>query len=250
MLREIFQIALLPPGIFLFLFLFVIVFYKKKSSRSILLACTLVYYYLSTPLGASHLFHSLSKHPPIDAHSISNNHESAIVVLSAGNHYYAEEFSSLIPSNHSIHRLLYTVKLHQLTQLPILISGGSPSGLLQSESAVLKEFASSYLNTDIPWIETTSRNTLENATNSAKFLFDKKIKNIYLVTEDWHMMRAAWAFRRAGFIVTPAPTQTFHSKLDHNIPVRFSPKARNFEASARYIREWLGYVYYRLKTRQ
>jgi uncharacterized SAM-binding protein YcdF (DUF218 family) len=55
------------------------------------------------------------------------------------------------------------------------------------------------------WSESQSRDTAGNARLLAPLLQRDGVQRIALVTDAWHMPRAAAAFEKAGLIVTPAP---------------------------------------------
>jgi len=55
------------------------------------------------------------------------------------------------------------------------------------------------------WIEDQSRNTYENAIYSQKFLAEKGISEVLLVTSGFHMPRSVALFKKVGLEVIPAP---------------------------------------------
>jgi uncharacterized SAM-binding protein YcdF (DUF218 family) len=59
------------------------------------------------------------------------------------------------------------------------------------------------------WLEAESQNTLENARFSARLLVPLGLRRIGLVSCDFHLPRAVWAFRRAGLdpepLAAPSP---------------------------------------------
>jgi uncharacterized SAM-binding protein YcdF (DUF218 family) len=54
-------------------------------------------------------------------------------------------------------------------------------------------------------LESASQNTLENARYSARLLFPLGLRRVGVVSCDWHLPRALWVFRRAGFEAEPVP---------------------------------------------
>lgn len=98
----------------------------------------------------------------------------------------------------------------------------------------------------VRWTEDASDNTYENARNSYRILQKAGISKIYLVTHAWHMMRAAAAFRRAGFEVIEAPTgftTRYHTDL-----LAFLPRAAALQDSAMFVHEGIGILWYRANS--
>lgn len=62
-------------------------------------------------------------------------------------------------------------------------------------------------------IEATSRNTHENARNSAAILKAEGLRHVLLVTSAVHMRRAAGCFRHEGIEVTPVAADDRHAML-------------------------------------
>lgn len=56
-------------------------------------------------------------------------------------------------------------------------------------------------------LETSSLSTRENADAAARLMAARGWESAVLVTDDFHLWRAAWMFRRAGVTVWPSPAQ-------------------------------------------
>jgi len=99
-------------------------------------------------------------------------------------------------------------------------------------------------------LETTSRNTLQNASRTWELLEPRGVRRILLVTSALHMPRARMAFAGAGFDVLPAPTDHWATQgRGQGGPwmLGLLPDAENLAQSTRAIREYLGILYYRLR---
>jgi uncharacterized SAM-binding protein YcdF (DUF218 family) len=98
-----------------------------------------------------------------------------------------------------LERLNYGAWLSRTTHLPILVT--ADYGNAWAMALVLKR------DFQVPtrWVEWKSRDTYENARNSAVMLRAANVKSILLVTSSSHMLRATREFRATGLQVTPAP---------------------------------------------
>jgi uncharacterized SAM-binding protein YcdF (DUF218 family) len=170
----------------------------------------------------------------------------AIVVLGAGTYADAPEYGGDTVSGAALERLRYAALLHKRSNKPILVSGGNPRHRATPEAAQMRAVLETEWHIPVAWSEETADSTLENASNSHAILARAGIQRIYLVTHAWHMPRARDAFERAGFTVIPAPTHfTMQSGLR---VVDFVPDAEGFWLSARFCRELLGSIWYRLRS--
>ncbi len=169
----------------------------------------------------------------------------AIIVLSGGTYFGAPEFGSPTVNEASLLRLRYAAILHRETGKPILVTGGKPLGNSISEAQLMKAVMEQELKVPVRWTEDASNNTLEQARYSYRLLHEFGIKHIYLVTNAWHMPRAAMAFRSAGFEVVPAPT-AFTARHKTNF-MDFLPTG-TFGNSQIFIHEIIGTLWYWLRT--
>lgn len=161
-------------------------------------------YILATPLGSGTLSRFLETYPPLTAGDLRAGEARAIVILGSDG-VYAMEYGGDTVGSLTLARLRYGTWLHHQTGLPILVSGG----ILDDDPISLAERMKHVLTLDygIPeiWEETRSRDTWENAVNSAALLRDKNIGHVYLVAHARDMARALNAFQQAGLKITPAP---------------------------------------------
>jgi uncharacterized SAM-binding protein YcdF (DUF218 family) len=170
----------------------------------------------------------------------------AIVVLGGGTYPEAPEYGGDTVSSGSLERLRYAALLYKRSGKPILVTGGNPLGHATSEAAQMRAVLEREWNIPVTWGETTSANTSENARNSYALLDAAGIHRIYLVTHAWHMPRALRAFEQAGFTVIAAPTRYLTRRALR--PADFLPDAEGLYLSARYCREILGALWYRLRS--
>jgi len=129
----------------------------------------------------------------------------------------------------------------------LIISGGSGSLWSQaSEGELLGTFARQWgLSAVQVVVEGTSRNTYENAVNTAAILRAGGYRRFLLVTSAFHMRRAAAAFGAQGVVADRYPVDF---RADTRItPLSFLPSAGGLEKTTMAVREWVGLLVYRLQ---
>ena len=158
---------------------------------------------LHVPLVGTWLMAQVQYWPPLNLREARGAH--AIVVLSGGSYYRAPEYGGDTISYHSLERVRYAALVARQTGLPVLVSGGGISGH-KSDAESMRDTLVRDFGVATRWVESRSRDTRENALNSAAILEAEGIKRIVLITHAFHMPRAIEEFRRVGLDVVPAPT--------------------------------------------
>ena len=247
---ETLKILVLPP-VNLILLLVVGLALRRAAPRLGLALSVLAiaaFYGLSTPLASGLLARGLEIHGPLALDALPEEPQ-AIVVLAAGRTGNAPEYDGDdVVGSLTLERLRYAAELHRRTDLPVLVAGG----VGPEDAAPLADLMSRSLSEDfgigVEWHDRESRNTAENAFNSAAILERNGIDTVFLVTHAWHMRRAAWAFGVAGFAVVPAPTAFEGQNVEG--PVEFSDfvaRPSGFIRSSLALHEWLGMLWYRMR---
>lgn len=223
----------------------VLLWHKRPRLARALTATSLVLLWLlSTPFFAAGALHMLEGEPKALDPKIEP--ADAIVVLGGGTYFNAPEYAGDTVGNATLVRLRYAAKLQRETGKPILVTGGKPLNNGISEGQQMKAVLENEFGIPVRWTEDESDNTFENARNSYQILQQAGIKRIYLVTQAWHMPRAAMAFRHAGFEVIPAPTLwTTNYQLSL---LDFVPEAGSLCDSRIFIHELIGLLWYKLKS--
>jgi uncharacterized SAM-binding protein YcdF (DUF218 family) len=135
------------------------------------------------------------------------------------------------PSN----RLVQAMRIYRAGKAPlILVSGGNADPLVEHNVP----------RSDII-LETTSRNTRENAVNTAAIFKTHGWRNAILVTSGAHMPRALAAFQGAGLSVTPAATgeQARPPQFDSRRDLQMNKEAFLYTMGA--VKEIIGLLIYR-----
>jgi uncharacterized SAM-binding protein YcdF (DUF218 family) len=148
-------------------------------------------------------------------------------------------------------RLMQALELYRLGYCEkIFITGGSGKIFNQKhkESIILKDYLIllGIPESDIV-IESQSKNTYENAVESAKILNPTENKNTYLlITSAYHMRRAVGCFSKQGFVFDIYVTDRYSGNRKFTLDQLFVPKAEVLEGWTLLIHEVTGYVVYGL----
>ena len=170
----------------------------------------------------------------------------AIVILGGGRSFAAPEDGDRDqPSTQTLARLRHGARLHRLTGLPVLVSGGAPGRGGESEAAVMARALREDFQIPVRWIEDTSENTAQNAAHAATLLQEAGIHRVLLVTDAIHMPRAMQIFSKTGLTVMSAATD-FRSRKPLSA-ADFIPSAGPLQSSHYALHEWIGMVWYRLR---
>lgn len=148
-------------------------------------------------------------------------------------------------------RLTATIQLyHQKKIRKILISGGT--GRMTEVSKMEADVSREYLlSIGIPdkdiLVENESRNTHENALFSKEIL-DKELPgaNCLLVTSGYHMTRAQACFEKVGQQVTPYSVDRHSGPRKFYLDHILLPHPEALLTWKHLIKEWVGYLTYRL----
>lgn len=245
--RELISIFLVPPALnMLMVAVGLILIYQLRRIGLLLCVTGMISLWLfSTPLVSTKLARTLEVYPAIDLAGITDTNNIAMVVAGASHIDEADEFGVATPTESGLVRLHYAANLHHRTGLRILLTGGPMNKARYIHAEVLAESLSSQFGIKPTWLEKKSATTWQNAAFSAEILNAEGIDTIVLVTQAYHMRRAAMLFETAGFSVIPAPTQ-----LSPSLPWQNSrywmPKASALHLSSLVFHETLGLMWYQL----
>ena len=143
-------------------------------------------------------------------------------------------------------RLIYTLQLYNQGIIKnIFISGGNGNLFNNNykESETIKDFLiQNKIDSNDVIIENQSRNTKENAINSAKLL-DKKNEYI-LITSAIHMKRSILCFENEGLKIIPFSVDNSMSYSSNKIEYILLPRSRVLENCEDLIHEIIGYYVY------
>ena len=237
--------ALLPPLNLLLLALvgLLLLFFRRRTGLALIMAAVAGLFALSMPVVAAALAGLLEDRPTDGAGNLDG--AQAIVILGGGSYPVAPEYGGDTVGAATLERVRWGARLHRLSGLPILVSGGRPFGTRTSEAAQMKAALNQDFHTAVNWLEEKSFNTFDSARHARQQLAGEKIDRIALVTHAMHMPRARLVFEQAGFRVVEAPTG-FSSLRPPGI-LNYLPSAQGLELSRAVLYEVLGFGWYHVR---
>ncbi|MEJ2439801.1 MAG: YdcF family protein [Gammaproteobacteria bacterium] len=248
-LTHVVRAFLLPPGLFLSLLLLGAILRLRfhRTGQTVIYTGIGLLLLMSLPIVVSPLLRFYESIPALNADSLQHTGAKAIVILGGGRYANAPEYQGDTVSEPSLERIRYGAWLQRKTKLPILVTGGLVFGSHRpAEATLMQQVLKKEFLAFVPWAETHSRNTYENAIDSRKILAKEGINHIILVTHALHMPRALEAFKRAGFKVTPAP-MGFDTAGELPTVLSLMPSIYSFKRMHDLMDELLGRVWYHLR---
>ena len=240
-LKRLLTAMLMPPFNVLGLWLLALLLGKlswKWTSRFFTLLGLAILYLSSIPLSAQWLEDSLTQEDNLSIEQYKG--AQAIVLLGGGLRDNKELYAPLASTAIQLERLRYAAYLQKQTNLPLLITGASPTGA--SEAKVSAQELQQFFGVPTKWIESQALTTKENALYSQQILAPLHIHKIVLVTNEWHMQRAKLLFQRQGFEVLPASVGDGKTPSHYGLNLgHFIPQASAMAKTAQLLKEWLGY---------
>lgn len=246
-IRYLLKGLVLPPAINLLGLLLAWAIWRRfpRLARGLAVISTLSLWLLATPQVSLWLAQSLQVYPPLTEASLSQFQAEAIVVLGGGRYRQAPEYGGRdTVATRALVRLRYGARLARASGLPVLVSGGSVFGERESEAALMARMLQEDYGLARVWQEGLSHTTRENAIYSARWLQEKGIRRIALVSHSAHLARAVPEFERQGLSVLPAPTAFASLGIPESVLYRWLPSALALAQSTMALHEWLGIAVY------
>jgi uncharacterized SAM-binding protein YcdF (DUF218 family) len=246
-----------PLGLVCIFIILALILYRKPAWQRLVLVLALVVLWLgSTRWIALGMVRSLEwRYLPMTQMPSAD----AIVLLGGGTES-AEYPRQTVELNSSGDRVLYAAWLYKQGKAPHILLSGGLIDWLDTGNTPAEDMAVILDMMGVPkealWLESTSRNTYENAVNSRKLLNEKGINRIILVTSALHMPRSVDLFKHQGFDVIPAPTDysvtqaAWQRLTDPNLATQLlnlMPNIDNLSSVTRALKEYLGMLVYRLR---
>lgn len=245
-LKKLITAMILPPFNILILWGLALILAKfnlKNLSRICTALGIVLLYVLSIPFTAQTLKDRLitEDHLSLDDYKQAQ----AIVLLGGGLRDSKELYAPLASTAIQLERLRYAAYLQKETNLPLLITGASPTGAVEAKIAANE--LQTFFNIPTKWIEPKALTTEENAHFTQQMLLSEHIQKIILVTNEWHMQRAKLLFEKQGFIVFPASVGEGKTPESYGLTImHFVPQGGALAKNMQLLKEWIGYWKVRL----
>ncbi|SFV60328.1 Probable transmembrane protein [hydrothermal vent metagenome] len=241
-IQQFIELFIMPPGLIILILFFAFIYRKQFISKFLVLTALATLYGLSTSFIAEKLTNQVDTYPILNIEQAKL--AQVIVVLTAGSRY-APEFKAFVSGKNGLVRARYAALLHNLTKLPLLVTGGNANKKLNKPSEAKTLEVSLYnLGVKTKFLEENSKNTFESASNTFAILKENNINKIILVTNASHMKRSVKEFERYGLEVLAAPTLKPIFKKDWT---KFMPYSKYLSKSKVALHEIIGQYWYQIK---
>ena len=216
---------------------------KTIAAISILLSIA-VLWSSSTSIVADFVIASLEQHYP--PHKMEEIPPAAAIVILGGITRGIVPGTGISDLDGGVDRLVHGARLFKAGKAPLIIlSGGNAEGYQPESEAMAAILQIMGIPVNAMLLESKSRNTYQNALNTATLLNDRQISRILLVTSAYHMRRAAAVFEGMGISVIPAATD--YQMVDRNTSfLDWLPQAVALDTTTKGIKEYLGWWVYSL----
>ena len=235
---------LIQPIIWIFILLIITLLYKSQRRKILIISISLFYFFCNSFIAdeATRLW-EVKRFIPKLTYDVG-------IVLGGISDY--DKITKAHNFNKNADRLMDAEQLyHKGIIKKIMLSGGN--GLLCNDGYIESEAMRDYLLANkIPIndiiIENTSRNTIENAMNSAEILKEEYNEGLFLlITSANHMRRAQMCFNKANLETTAFPTDCTTSYRSTDYEYLLFPRVEALERWQDLIHEWIGYIVYKIK---
>jgi len=233
----------IKPSFWILLLLITSLINKKKRKRYLIYSFFTFYIFSNDFIFKETI--KIWEEPQISITTLTKQYEAGILLGGFSEYDYLTKRHNF---KKEADRLIYTVQLYNNGIIKkIVISGGN--GMLinnkYKEAETIRKFlVQNNINTNDILIESKSRNTKENALETAKIL---DTNNEYiLITSAIHMKRSQLCFKNAGLQTIPFPVDNVMTYKSRNIERILLPRAKTLESWEELIHEVIGYYIYKI----
>lgn len=235
---------ILPPGIFILLLMISGVWFLIRKPRKVgLMGLALGIAMWVSALGPV----SLLLHRGLESELTlpGEVQGDVIVLLGGGGDDETPDLSGTgTPSQVMLERIVTAVRLQKRLHIPIIVSGGAYFNQKIPEAEITKRFL---VDLGVPdskiYLETKSRDTIENARYTQAICAESEFRDPILVTSSYHMKRSLLSFRKVGMRVLPFPVGIKSKKPAEFFWTDVLPT--DYRDISRVLREYIGYAVYR-----
>jgi uncharacterized SAM-binding protein YcdF (DUF218 family) len=220
----------------------------RRWGRIWLTVLAIVYWIISTPLGAKALEAGLSiGYKPLDS-SESLEDVDAIIILGGGsiNLKSRGEIITLLITESAL-RTMEGIRVYELLDEPLVIVSGGSNPFLGGGRPESELMAEMLMEAEIPEeriiLETLSQSTKEQASKLKPVLDQHEINSFVLITSPIHMRRSMAVFEEEGLKPIPSPSSLV-SEVFTDGGLGIFPSWVALDASQAAFREYMALTYY------
>jgi len=245
-----------PLGLGCLLLLLALLLRRPAWRKTCLVAALLVLWLAGNRWVAASLAYALERNQT----PCLPSQKADVIVLLGGGTLPADRPRLMVEVNGAGDRVLSAARMFKMGQAFAILASGGKLDWSSQETSSAEDMAALLEELGVPqpsiWLETTSRNTYENAVNSARLLEAKNIHRILLVTSAMHMPRARRLFEATGleviacpvdFTVTASQWQQLWKGDIKVIILDTLPAADNLSLTTRVLKEMIGTFVYNLR---
>ncbi|MCX8083873.1 MAG: YdcF family protein [Calditerrivibrio sp.] len=234
-LKKLLYSVVIPPGIFIVVFLVASFWLKGLKRYVLLLAGVLLYLFSITPVKDLFLY-------PLEKGFRNSRCDRGVIVVLSGGVYGQKELSE-----DSFKRVLKGFEIQKRLKGPIILTGGRVNDKLPYEADLMKAILVGLgVEDDRIYTDKDSRDTVENVRFTLAILQQLKQQDIILVTSAYHTKRSMILFKKSGINNICAEPADF--KFDGYYSIYdFLPVSGNLNIVSKAFKEYLGIMFYTLK---
>lgn len=213
---KILRSLLLPPGIFVVLFLITALFVRNRLIRFLLMVSALLTYLMSiypTTIFLRNIVVPKTGGMPEDV--------DVVVVMGGG------------LTDESISRLVKGKEIHDITGAPLLITGYNDEVKMMRRKLLSIGLDSTFL-----LVDSSSRNTFESARNVSRIIRERGFDRVVVVSTDYHLRRVMEEFSKYGVDVYPVASNPRRGRIRDALDL--FPSMSYFYKNYVYVKELIG----------
>lgn len=220
-----------------------------RTSRAILAAAVAVLWISSTPIFANWLYGALeAEYPPV---AIEDLPRTDVAIVLGGVLGRSLPPHGVPDAGEAFDRVLHAARVYRAGRVDAVLASGGNLPWLAASTTEAELIGDLLVELGVPSsaiaVERDSRNTRENAANTADVMASRGWTSAVLVTSAAHMPRALAAFEKAGIAAVPAPTDFRVTYPLYENVLDLLPDVDAVERSTDALKELLGMLVYRLR---
>jgi len=250
LLTKLASVFVFPLGLALAVILLGSLIAHAAAFRALVVVAAVLLWAAATPFVANHAEEAWTGEfretgatdlPPADA----------IVVLGGFIAWVPSDVRTEPDLGDAVDRVFRAARLYRAGKAPLVVATGGNLPWVGGDVAEALLIRDVLVELGVPedavLVETESRNTRENAVNTAPVLDENGIDRVLLVTSARHMRRSLAVFAHAGIDAVPAPADFSSRSWQSGSILEFLPDANALVRTSSVLREALGLVAYRLR---